>query len=316
VLLPGGPSLLTAITDYLRQHERYAIFAPYIQASVLERIFEQSSPGKCGLVLTSWKPQDVACGVSDIDVYPLCRDHGTRLLVNNRLHLKLYADASLRSGLLATANVSKRGLGAVANYSYEAANLIPDLGIEGRVYLDGIIEESAVVDQDLYEKVRDQSEQLPPQQDYPNEFKVSERPTSRSGFLYTHLPMCDSVPDLLRILADPTAAGDAERRSAEHDRRLYGLAGTESDEGTLRRDLTRAFLGSPPITGLLSYNGDGRRFGDLTAWLHDHVVDVPAPRRFDIKAALQRIYRFVADLAPERYVIEQRGARTKTLARR
>ena len=68
----------------------------------------------------------------------------------------------------------------------------------------------------------------------------------------------------------------------------------------------------PLIKELLDYNGDGRRFGDLSHWLHNKCTDVPVPRRAKIKEFLQRIITFTVELSNE-YKIDKPGEKSQIL---
>ena len=118
------------------------------------------------------------------------------------------------------------------------------------------------------------------------------------------LRMSDSVSDLMNYyfnnesLEDPIAI-----RSAEHDMALYKLEDIKDEEQFLKC-LKENFLKHPFVVEFLEFNGEGKHFGELTAWIHDRCIDVPTPRRSEVKEFLQRLMKFIVALSDE-YVIEK-----------
>ena len=76
---------------------------------------------------------DIQLGSSDLSLYPYCREHGIALYVNRNLHLKVYS-AGLDSAVLATGNVSRRGLMLGGNH--EAGTLLECLTNKDRLFFE------------------------------------------------------------------------------------------------------------------------------------------------------------------------------------
>ena len=122
----------------------------------------------------------------------------------------------------------------------------------------------------------------------------------QKDFLLSSLPMSNSVADFYQHYSrkDNDDGSEEDIRSAEHDGRLYqiprGLNKTEFD-----KLLIQNFLRHPFIVEYLDFIGDGKYFGEMSAWLHDKVTTVPTPRRYDIKKTQNRVNSFILHLSDE-----------------
>jgi hypothetical protein len=108
MLAPHGDRLL----DLCRgASNTVLIVAPFIKDHVLARVFA-ALPPTVGTVtcITRWFPEEVAAGVSDLEIFDRLSGHpGGRLLLHPHLHAKLYrAD---RRCLIGSANLTGRALG-------------------------------------------------------------------------------------------------------------------------------------------------------------------------------------------------------------
>lgn len=100
-----GERLLVLVRDA----EFLTIVAPFITASGIEPILSRL-PGECSLeVITRWRPDEVAAGVSDPGVFDLVSQRGGTVALHPVVHAKAYiADAR---ALVGSANVTSNGLG-------------------------------------------------------------------------------------------------------------------------------------------------------------------------------------------------------------
>lgn len=86
------------------------IIAPFIKVDALRSLLEALPPKLQLRCVTRWLPQDIAAGVSDVEVLALLEQRGNAtLFLVERLHAKLYiADGTCLSG---SANVTFAGFG-------------------------------------------------------------------------------------------------------------------------------------------------------------------------------------------------------------
>ena len=85
-------------------------------------------------------------------MYPYCRERRIALYVNNNMHLKVYS-AGLDSAVLATGNVSHRGLMPGGNH--EAGTLLERLTNEDRLFFERIRREARLANDVMYEEAKE-----------------------------------------------------------------------------------------------------------------------------------------------------------------
>ncbi len=259
-------------------------------------------PGKCKIIITSWKPIDIALGVSDIEVFPLCLTNGITLLINNRIHLKAFLGNDFNKCFVTSSNISNNGLALSANYNYELGTFVDEIHLNEKIYFDTIIEESTQVTKIYYDHIKNKIENIELEKYIPEYLKINDILSSKE-FLITSLPMSDNVDILYNIYRDNNNYEDDIIRSAKHDVRLYNIPPDKSKTdffSILQVNFFRHLF----IKKLLVFNGSGKYFGELSKWVHSNCTTVPTPRRFEIKEALQRIFHFIVKLSNGEYIVE------------
>lgn len=101
--------------DLLVEHvsaakSRVVLCAPFMKVGVVKRLLAAIAPGVAVEIITRWHAEEVAAGVSDLDVFDLAVSRpGTSLSLLDHLHAKLYfADEALLAG---SANLTATALG-------------------------------------------------------------------------------------------------------------------------------------------------------------------------------------------------------------
>lgn len=100
------------------------ICAPFIKAKVLTAILSRLGASVDVVIATRWIPEEVAAGVSDLEVYDIVADRpNTSLRLIDNLHAKIYiADEKALTG---SANVTARALGWCSSPNLEVLVPVP-----------------------------------------------------------------------------------------------------------------------------------------------------------------------------------------------
>lgn len=126
--------------------------APFIKVGALRQCVAAIGPGVALEVFTRWRPDEVAAGVSDLEVWHEVRKHpGARLYLSHRLHAKVYRNEA--RCLVGSANVTSSALGWTTHPNLELMleATIQDLRL---VLFERLLRLSAVrVDDELYERM-------------------------------------------------------------------------------------------------------------------------------------------------------------------
>lgn len=126
------------------------IASPFIKVRAFSQLLGAIQPEVTEIVcVTRWIPEEIASGVSDLEVYDQIRGRaGARLLLHPRLHAKLYrADARFLTG---SANVTDKALGWVSPANLEllldpGPDVLEAESLEARLRRDGMEVDGSVL---------------------------------------------------------------------------------------------------------------------------------------------------------------------------
>ena len=97
------------LLDLIREAQHLTVVAPFIKIDALKNVFDVLSPDASIRVYTRWRADEVAAGVSDLDVLDLVAERDGELLLHPLLHAKAYVTECV--ALAGSANVTGVGLG-------------------------------------------------------------------------------------------------------------------------------------------------------------------------------------------------------------
>lgn len=301
MLIVSGPHLIDQYQQFMRRYDEAIIFSPYIKLAALETLLDSVGTKRVHTIVTTWKPIDIAVGVSDLSVYPFCSAAGVRLLLNDDIHLKAIVDFTMTTCLVSSSNITGRGLSLGNQYNFELGTIVDRISAVERAYFDRIIGDSIVVTDSIYSEVNKLSQTIPKTiENIPSSFGLDR--TQLRQYTTSDLPWFGE-PHLLYSVQEGLKELDEEGyRSAMHDLHLFGAAG-HHQESDFFRVLRAGFRNHYFIRELLEFCNEGRFFGRVTDWLHQRIQETPTPYRRDIKAYQQRIYRYIELLLPKEFEI-------------
>ena len=295
-------------------HETLFFFAPYIQAEVLAKLLE-GIRNKIAIV-TTWEPRDILFGSSDLEVYRYCRERGVALYVSDRLHLKVYS-AGLVSAIVATGNISRRGLMNGGNY--EVAVELKRLASKDRLFLESIRANARLVDDSMYVELKAWLERHAIEQVSIPALKDLVSAPNKDDFLLSALPMTRSVKMLdagyARLCAGADPSDDPNVSACiVHDLANYsipmGLSGNQ-----FRQELSSKFFAHPFIRKIDDFMAPEAYFGRIKAWVQKNCTDVPVPSRRELTGNVQVLLEWFVELGDGRYVVDVPGARSERITR-
>ena len=307
--------------DHIREYFRSShpddavfLFVPYIKTTILEKLLE-GIPNRI-VVVTTWEPRDILSGSSDLSLYPFCQRHDIALYVSQGLHLKMYS-VGLASAILATGNVSRRGL--MPDGNHEAGVLVESISASDRMFLEGIRHGSRLVDNAMYEALEKWHDDNKIDTEYPklNDIVPERR---KDDFLISALPMTRTV-DLLtecymRLSARGVPSEDEEVTACVyHDLVNYGI-GTGLTGDVFRRILSAKFFAHPFIARIDKIISPEAYFGEMKEWVQNNCADVPVPSRRELTGNVQVLYDWFASLGNGRYVVDVPGKRSQRLSKK
>ena len=294
------------------KRETVFLFVPYIQAAALARLLD--GIGNRAVIVTTWEPEDLLSGASDLAVYPYCRERGIALYVIEGMHLKVYS-IGLASAMVATGNISERGLMQGGNY--EAAVTVERLTNEERLFFESIRANAGLIDDSMYVALKSwtrrnamDAARIPALKD------VIPAP-GRDGFLISALPMTYSVETLAagyaRIRAGQDPSDDWNVSSCIfHDLANYSMPVGLSD-AEFRQELSARFFAHPFIRRIDEFIAPEAYFGRIKEWAQRNCTDVPVPSRRELTGNVQVLLEWFVELGEGRYVVDVPGARSQRI---
>lgn len=273
------------------------MIVPFVKVDALKTLLTGQKIREGLNVVCRWRPQDIAAGVSDLEVYTLLRAHGAHLFLNPDIHLKLYVFGK-NVALNTSGNLTQRGLGYCDNANIEVGSLVSLRQYDWqKIYR--IIDTSCPVDDALYARYQSFLEGQPKVE--PQAVPSSLLPPARQ-FTLSALPALEGPLRLAAYYfgASRETFSDEDARRAMHDLVVYnvpnGLAESEFD-----RRLGEAFRRSPFVKDFVDFLRVEKslRFGAVNNWIHEKCQDVPLPYRWEIKKNTHILYDWLVHYFPE-----------------
>ena len=280
MMFKSGINLHRGISDFIQEKESVSILCPYIKVSSLQSLLTDSSIRQ---IVVRWLISDLVQGSSDLELFDFCQQNNIALYRNTRIHLKAFWD-NADSVMFGSSNITKQGIGEIGNYNYELNGSCHDISFEDKLFLQNIIAESELVDQNLYEKIKKIVEETPkPTMDYT---VLDTSKTELDYFLLSQLPMSETPAQLFQIYSDPLEFSSEDQKYALCDLSLYRipLGLNEQDFFELLADefnqhpfvlKLKEHIKSTPYQSL--------HYGGVVSWLRNNTTTVPTPRSWELK---------------------------------
>lgn len=288
------------------------LYSPYIKKEVVERLISNVGSDVKIQVICSWKIEDLAKGVSDIEVYPLLKNKGHHLFYCPSLHLKtfLFDDEYLLTG---SANLTSKGLGICKDANLETLVEIDPIPNDYAIYLRNILMNSFLITDEIFNQMTKMVSTFSEKNDCDawelNELEKNFRDIimKKDYFLISELPMTNSPKELYEKIIN-IKAGSIVEPVVTHDIALYALGQKEWDNAEeFENYLSDKFFSHPFIKELCGFIDRPRRFGEFKEWVQNNCTDVPVPSRRELTGNVQVLYGWLKDLGKDKFEYSRPG---------
>lgn len=298
------------------RHKQVFIFVPYIQTSILEKILENISTKV--IIITTWHLDDLLSGSSELSLYPFCKKRGITLYINNRIHFKVYS-VGLDDMILATGNISKRGLGTIPDSNYECATYVNNLNNDDRYYFARIQKEALHVDDEMYEELKKWYDKQEKKIQTVDEFDRIITSLGKDEFLISALPMTRNIDILgeayFKINNRQPANNDDEIRDCVfHDLANYNIP-LGLTKSAFKEQLKNSFFSHPFIKKIDEFIAPEAYFGRIKEWVQKNCTDVPIPSRRELTGNIQVLLEWFEKLGDGKYVVNIPGEHSQRIRR-
>ena len=291
---PVGPQLLSR---FATEGGIRLLIVPFIQREPLAYLLDGLSPHVELKIITRWTAKDIATGVSDPFVYKECTARCIPLYLHSTIHLKLFTMGSGQC-FCGSSNITVNGLGLHDAGNLEAG-VWSTIAIGDWVRIYEIINSSQLTNESTFMTAVD----------YRNKFLHSAQPLPPldlpkcplRDFTLVSLPATPDPEVVAAFGVGNTVAGcGSDVNRIMHDLVEFGGTG-KSDAKAILLAMGERFLGQPFIKQVIAHikESGSLRFGEMTAWIHAHCLDVPVPYRWEIKEATYVLYNWLTYYVPE-----------------
>ncbi|MBV5327081.1 MAG: hypothetical protein JZU65_05500 [Chlorobium sp.] len=263
------------------------VLSAFVKLKAL-RWFEQNiKEGVSVTIVSRWQLQDLTSGASDLESYEYARDNGWKFIINNNMHYKIYLIDNKKL-FLGSANLTQKGLHIAVDGNDEASVQITPTNID-LLKLNKYVQDCCQIDDNLYSKMKGYIESI----------KVENR-----DILSRQWPVqiCQVLsPPITKLWVNdllfnpPSMLSNQSVEFQKHDLLLLGI----NDSVLLQNQevLQVGFCSTTVWKWLLKVvkesENDYVRFGEITARLHDALLDDPKPYRKEVKFFLSNLYEWL-----------------------
>lgn len=239
-------------------------------------------------LVTRWRKYDIVSGSSDLEVAQILYDKGGRVFRNPRLHAKIYM-IDKEKLLFGSANMTSRGLaiGSIIS-NIECLSELEDVTPDDIFFVNSLINSSDIVDQAFIDELQEQIEQL----EFPDwdESRIQEISSKPKGIFVNDFPFCE-YPELLMENEDSI--------NGKHDIKLFNLPARDLNMDILRVNFENANV----VRWLKASIIDKVSFGELSAIIHNALLDDPKPYRKEIKELEINLLNWISILLSDKFKI-------------
>jgi len=215
---------------------RLVVAAPYIKSFTLRRLIVALPPSITSfLCVTRWLPEDIACGVCDLEIFDdVSGVSGGVLLVHPHLHAKCYGDGARY--LVGSANVTGRALGWHTPPNVELLVAVPADFPGLREWEAALLASAVRATPELRDQVRKEAERLKNSATFRRPPEIEQKDTDEIAVLW--VPACPT-PERLWFVYQ---GGGADRMvSSAHEAAQQDLAALSPPLG-LTQPLFEAYI--------------------------------------------------------------------------
>lgn len=250
----------------------------YIDQLILSSVINKT-------LVVRFRLEDIISGSTDLELFDFCKSNHWRMFINFDLHSKILMFDKQRV-IVGSANITPSGLGLKGHQNIESIATL-NASLEEINEINKLVESSYELDEYMYALMKENISNLRlirSQSKFYWDDEIKKIYSSNIDFLWTTDLFFSRSP----------------KEICKHDIEILELK-----EPYDLNDIRRQFLKSKPFSWLKRAVKDEIYFGQLTAKLHDSLLDDPKPYRRDVKTLLSDLLNWVEELNIEDIVIDK-----------
>lgn len=237
-------------------------------------------------LIIRFRAEDIACGASDLEIYPYCKQNGWKLYFKLDLHAKTYVFDRVRC-ILGSANATANGLSLGGNGNYEMATYC-ELEDEDAKMLKLLLNGSVEMTDAIYKIMQDTLCSISPLTAATWPTEIASLFASDYSILFSEdFPSCP----------DPN--------SADYDALTFLNIPFNSNILEIKHAFAQAKCYKWLVDVISKQNSNEIYFGAATARLHDVLLNEPKPYRADVKQLLSNLISWISILKMDEVVVDR-----------
>lgn len=259
----------------------------FITSNIVRHVYNEIDRNVKLTFICRYSKQDLIYGSSDLESARIIMQNNGRILRNPNLHAKLFMfDKKLL--LFGSANLTNRGLGLSDKSNIECVSQPEPVASKDIFFVNSLIESSQVVDDQILIELEKQLE-VTNTKDFDEQI-IDEISSKLDGIFIGDFPYACSPQQLIKVKDDPNSV---------HDLQLLKIDASEYDLNIIKNRFEKTKI-SQWLDSIIVNN---IRFGELSALIHNSLLDDPKPYRKDIKELQQNLFTWINELLIDKYQI-------------
>lgn len=249
-------------------------------------------------VLARWQLGDLNSGASDLESYLYLKENNIPFFVMQNFHGKIYG-VNPGGVLIGSANLTNLGFGLAQKSNEEVCVFLSDQAEKNFQYINNLFEEAVLVTDEIFERINEfiKLEKFKKTDfiQWPDEIFKLLMPTKKIHQLIIDDMFHSNLNS--RIVADDV--------DIQHDLSLLSIS--EQDLSN-KNFVKKCFLKSKAYLWLSQSLRSAKSpmyFGELTAKLHNDLLNDPKLYRKDVKHLLQNLLSWISEFAQDQIVIDK-----------
>ena len=272
-------------TEFAKITNQIIIVSAYIKVAALREIDSYLSSNLEKIILVRFRKADIIANSTDIELYDYCKTHGWKMYFNFDLHSKIYVfDKS--TYLIGSANATLSGLGLKLHSNIESAvvgNCNPtNYSKILEVFNNALLMDDRIISEFISQL--DDKTSIIFEEWFLHDLKILKKSSLKN------LWVCDFP------------CGNDPFNPNQQDLQLLDI----TDEISFNLSLIKTkFKDLKCYEWLLLNVNDEIYYGELTAKLHDALIDDPKPYRKEVKELLSTLLQWIILLQMDDFIIDR-----------
>ena len=270
-----------------KAEKEVAILSAYVKVIGVEWLKENLTNEniKC-VIIARWDKGDIAQGSSDLDCYKICKDNNWQFRILKDLHAKIML-VDNKDLFIGSPNLTGHGMSLIPVSNKEMGVKLDATSSDINI-INNLIEESVVIDDDIFEELKIWKDKLPEikKQSFPSFPKiVDDKIRDNFDKVWVHNFPWSNFDDLLNI--------KNINENIQHDLELFGLSKKNINHNVLKKSLEDSKIFKWLINMLKKQENNEIYFGKLSSIIHNSLLDDPKPYRKGVKDLQINLYSFL-----------------------